>query len=263
MSRKVLVINPNTSPEMTAEIAATAEEAFGPGWTVITTNPTAGPASIESWFEETLAATAMLGLVQDYPDVDGVVVACFGDPGLFALREIVAVPVVALAEAAFVTAMQVGWRFGTLVGPVKDQRLIENLLWTYGLERRSAGVATLDLPVLDLHRDPAATLARLVDVGETLAARGAESLILGCAGLTAFRPGLEAATGLPVIDPVAAACHQLALLVTMGLRTARRGLFAPPDPKRLDNLAGLLSPAAAERLTALAARGFRRADDAG
>ena len=51
----------------------------------------------------------------------------------------------------------------------------------------------------------AQTLARLVEVGTALRARGAGAVILGCAGMARHRPGLEAALGIPVIDPTQAA----------------------------------------------------------
>jgi len=164
--------------------------------------------------------------------------------------------VVGVAEAGFLTACMLGLRFGVLVGPIKDATFTENLLWTYGLEKRCAGVQTLDISVLDLHANRAATLAGLTVAAKSLAARGAEVLLLGCAGLSDFRAEFEQQMGLPVIDPVEAACWQLRSLVEMGLTTSRAGMFAKPAPKRLTQLESFLAPPLAGWLTDQAARGF-------
>ena len=49
------------------------------------------------------------------------------------------------------------------------------------------------------------TLERLVEVGRELKADGSEAIILGCAGMARHRRPLEAALGIPVIDPTQAA----------------------------------------------------------
>ncbi len=255
---KALVINPNTTRGMTDEIAETAARVFTAPWRVHTVQAPAGPESLESWFEDSLAALTMLPLLRDNADVDGVVLACFGDPGLYGLREIMPVPVVGVAEASFVTACLLGSRFGVLVGPTKDVAFTQSKLWTYGLEKRCAGIQTMELPVLTMHRDREATMAGLMAAGRALAAGGAEVLILGCAGLTTYRQSFEQQIAMPVIDPVQAGCWQLRLLVEMGLQTSRAGSFGQPAPKKLTSIDAVFTPALAEWLTQQAATGFTK-----
>lgn len=253
---KVLVINPNTTAAMTADIAMHAAKVFTPPWDCQVIQPRGGPQSIESWVDMSIATVAMLDLLKDHGDADGILIACFGDPGLFALREIVDVPVVGLAEANFLTACMLGMRFGVLAGLKKDAAGIENLLWSYGLEKRCAGFETLDLTVLDMHQSHAKTLAMLVQASLLLADKGAEVLILGCAGLSGFRQELESKAGLPVIEPVEAACQQLKSLVELGLRTSRAGLFAKPSPKRLTGIDAILAEPLSEWLKRQTEQGF-------
>lgn len=253
---KALVINPNTTQTMTDEIAQSAARAFAPPWEAVVVQPPAGPASLETWLEDSLAVLTMLPVVKAHPDADGVVVACFGDPGLFGLREILHVPVVGVAEASFLTACFLGWRFGILVGPVKDVAFNESKLWTYGLEKRCAGIQTMDLSVLSMHAEREVTMAGLLAAGRALVARGAEVLILGCAGLTTYRLAFEQQMGVPVIDPVEAGCRQLRLLVEAGLATSRAGMYGRPAPKVMAALETVLAPGLADWLTQQAARGF-------
>jgi len=255
---KALVINPNTTAAMTADIGLHATRVFTPPWDCEVIQPRGGPQSIESWVDMYISTVAMLDLLKDHGDADGILIACFGDPGLFALREIVDVPVVGLAEANFFTACMLGLRFGVIAVLKKDAAGIENLLWTYGLEKRCAGLQTIDLTVLDMHQSHAKTLAMLVQASLALADKGAEVLVLGCAGLSGFRQELESQAGLPVIEPVEAACWQLRSLVELGLRTSRAGLFAKPSPKQLTDIDSILAKHLGEWLKTQTEQGFNR-----
>src|SRR5581483_5151273 len=109
---RILVINPNTSEEMTRDIGEEARRYARPDTELEVTSPAWGPRSIEGHYEEELAAVATLETIRERAaDADGVVIACFGDPGLWAAREISPVPVVGIAEAATLTPCTVGHRF--------------------------------------------------------------------------------------------------------------------------------------------------------
>lgn len=251
-----LVINPNTTPEMTHKIRERAAPVFPPPWQLRVVQPPGGAESIESWFESYLSAVAMLPLLKEHPDVDGIVLACFGDPGLFAFREIVRVPVVGIAEASFLTACMVGLKFGVIVGSAKDAACLEDFLWSLGLHRRCAGFEWIDMAVLEMASDRKDTLARLVEAAQGLKRKGAESAILGCANLGDFREDLERGSRIPVIDPIETACWQLRALVEMGLKTSRAAMFETPGRKKLADLEKVLSPELARWLCERAASGF-------
>jgi len=253
---KALVINPNTTAAMSSDIALHAARVFTPPWECDVVQPRGGPQSIETWVDMYISTLAMLDLLKDHSDADGILIVCFGDPGLFALREILDVPVVGLAEANFLTACMLGMRFGVIAGLQKDAAGIENLLWTYGLEKRCAGFQTIDLTVLDMHQSHAKTLAMLVQASLALADKGAEVLVLGCAGLSGFRQELALKAGLPVIEPVEAACWQLRSLVELGLRTSRSGIFAKPSPKQLTGIDSILAKPLGEWLKKQTEKGF-------
>ena len=50
-------------------------------------------------------------MLAEAPPVDAAIIAAFGDPGLAAARELFDFPVVGMAEAAILTAVQLGGRF--------------------------------------------------------------------------------------------------------------------------------------------------------
>src|ERR1700744_221905 len=109
----IWVINPNTSRAMTSAIGRTApggggpggrtaRELAGPAVRIAAVTSAMGPASIESHYDEALAVPGLLAAVRDgeIAGAAGHVIACFGDPGLAAAREIATGPVVGIAEAA-------------------------------------------------------------------------------------------------------------------------------------------------------------------
>ena len=109
---KILVINPNISESVTALIAAEARRAASPGTVVLPATAPFGVAYIETESEAAIGAFAAMNLFAEHgADCDAVVIAAFGDPGLLAVREIAPVPVVGIAEAAFVAAGELGNRF--------------------------------------------------------------------------------------------------------------------------------------------------------
>ena len=118
----------------------------------------AGPESLESWTDYHLASVCVLPLVADLTNIDGVILACFGDPGLFVLKEICTVPVVGIAEAAMSQALLLGARFGILAGMGRAAALMDSMVQTYGLYGRYAGTVSLSMRVLDFEINREETL---------------------------------------------------------------------------------------------------------
>ena len=109
---RILVVNPNTTQAMTDEIAAAARAVARPDTEITCVSPEAGPRSIEGFADEAIAAYHVLELVtRTRGEYDGYVIACFGDPGLHACREVADVPVVGIAEAAMHMASLVAHRW--------------------------------------------------------------------------------------------------------------------------------------------------------
>lgn len=233
---RALVVNPNTSLAMTTSIRAVAELVFQPPWSCTVVHAPAGPESLESWRDYHLASVCVLPMLQEYPDVDGILLACFGDPGLYQLKEIAAVPVVGIAEASISLALLLGGKFGILAGMRRAVELMDSMVRTYGLESRYAGTCSLDMRVLDFEEHRTETLDALERAGRALRERGADVLLLGCAGLTGFVPDLEARIHVTVVDPVEAGCRLLRALVESGLRVSHAGIYARPAPQRMHDL---------------------------
>ena len=235
------VINPNTSRAMTAAIAATARGVAGPGTLINAMTSPMGPASIESHYDHALAIPGIVSAIQssrlptETAPADSYVIACFGDPGLDAAREVADGPVIGIAEAAMHAACLLGRSFSIVTTLSRMIGHTQDLVSRYGFDRACAGVHACDIPVLDLDSpDAHATIENACFAARD--ADGCDAIVLGCAGMTDLAPSLSARLGIPAIDGVAAAVKLAEALVTLGLRTSKRHEYAPPPPKPVTGL---------------------------
>lgn len=204
--RYLYVINPNSSENVTLGI----EDAIRPlqdlGRRVICMGNSMGPKGIESQAQADATVPQTLKLAAQVEDsAAGFVIACFGDPGLHALRDQTAKPVLGIQESAVMTAMTLGQRFGIIaILPGSIPRHLRSL-GAMGVLDRLAGDRAIGLGVSDL-ADAGKTLDRMIETGRALRDEdGADVLIMGCAGMARFRFPLEEALGIPVVEPCQAA----------------------------------------------------------
>jgi allantoin racemase len=247
--RRILIVNPNTSAAFTAKIAAIARRAAAPSTALTVTNPRRGPRSIECVYDELLSAAPTLECVLERLDGhDAVVLACYSDhPAIAALREVTSLPVLGIAEASMHVACLLGRTFGVVTTNDAWEPLLWDAVRRYGLEGRCAAVRATGLPVLALEAaggeaagGEAAEAAILAAARRLVESDRAEVLCLGCAGMAGLDKRLEATLGVPVLDGVVCAVMLLEGLLGYGLRTSKRGVYAAPRPKALDDLPPLL-----------------------
>lgn len=231
---RILVVNPNTTVSMTALIGECARAGIGPGVAVDAVNPASGPVSLESHFDEAIAVPHLLDVLQRERDTyDGFVIACFGDPGLHAAREIVPGPVVGIAEAAMRTAAYLSRRLSVVTTLPRVINHTWSIARDYGLADLVGGIHACEIPVVDLETDPKAYATILAACRDALAADRSEAIILGCAGMADLCARLSEELDVPVIDGVAAATAEVEKLVRLGITTSKRGEYATPPAKEL------------------------------
>ena len=230
---KLLLVNPNTSATMTAQISAAAREVAARDTHITALNPAFGPLSIEGHFDEAIAAAGVAQVLREPPAHDAVVLACFGDPGLDAAREATTAPVLGIAEAAFHAASFLATGFSVVTTMTRTCVIAERLVQRYGFERSCRGIHGTDIAVLELD-DPASDAFARIEAAARVALERDRSgaIVLGCAGMTTLCRALQARLQVPVIDGVAAAVKLAEALVALGLATSKRGDYARPLPKR-------------------------------
>lgn len=242
---KIRVINPNTSASMTASIGAAARAVAASGTSIDAVNPSFGATSIEDHLDDVWAAAGVAEQVRigETEGADAHVIACFGDPGLHAARELARGPVIGIAEAAFHAATLVATGFSVVTTLTRTCVIAEHLVLQYGFERRCRGIHGTDLAVLELDAPGSRAFERILDCAEqALAHDKSGAIVLGCAGMADLGHALQRRLGVPVIDGVGAAVKLAEALVVLGLGTSKRGDYAAPIAKTYRGLAGPYSP---------------------
>ncbi|GAA1742081.1 aspartate/glutamate racemase family protein [Aeromicrobium alkaliterrae] len=226
----IKVVNPNTTASMTDTIGACARAVVGPGVALEVVSPAVGPSAIESHHDDAMSVPGVLSEVAagERAGVDAFVIACFGDPGLLAAREVATGPIVGIAEAAMRTAAYLGRGFSVVTTLARTVGHTEDLALLYGLERQCRGIHATGIGVLELETDPTAYETVREHARAALAADRSDVVVLGCAGMADLGARLSVDLGVPVVDGVAAGVAQAEALVRQGLRTSGREELAPP-----------------------------------
>jgi allantoin racemase len=236
---RILVLNPNTSASMTAEIAQAARAAADEGTDVVCKSPRFGAAAIDSAAESYLSAVGVMDVVAMLLkagefDYAAVVLAGFGEHGRDALAEMLDVPVFDIAECAAHVAQLIGRRFSVITTLARSIAPIEDRLLLAGLAARCASVRACGLGTAELDADPAGAVQAIVDeAARAVAEDGADVICLGCAGMAGVTEAITSKLGVPAVDGVAAAIALAQAVVGLGLSTSKAGCYAPgPDNPR-------------------------------
>ena len=211
----VLVLNPNTTASITALLQRHTAAALGTAAVVHTATARFGAPYIACEASYAVAAHAALdawaGWCADHPQTapSAVLVGCFGDPGLEALRESSPVPVTGLAEAAFAEAAGFG-RFAVVTGGARWRPILQRLAHALGHGTALAGIHTVAPSGAQLAADPDGARALLAEAcRDAVRTTGADAVVLGGAGLAGMAAALQPLVAVPVIDSVQAGARQL------------------------------------------------------
>ncbi len=210
---RLLIINPNTTPAMTEKVADAAR-ALLPDAEIIAATGRFGPAYIASRAAFAIAGHAALdAYARHQAGCDAVLLGCFGDPGLDALRDVSPVPVIGLVEASVREAAAGGRRYSIVTGGALWGAMLRESLMVRGLDGALASIRTVAPDGGTIARDPESALALLTDATDAcIAEDGAQAVILGGAGLIGLAARIAAQRPYPVI------CS-----VMSGLRAVRAG----------------------------------------
>lgn len=226
---KILIINPNTTASMTAKIGAAAKSVALADTKIIAVNPENGPASIQGYYDEALALNGIIEQVKLHQGFDAVVLACFDDTGLDAVRCLTDKPVLGIGEAAYHVASMLSNKFSVVTTLARSVPALEHNLVRYGLDARCAKVRSSEVAVLDLE-DPKSNARAIIsaEVAKAIEEDCAEAIVLGCAGMADLAKSLSTEHGLPVIDGVVCAVGLCETMVRLEVKTSRLGGYAPP-----------------------------------
>ena len=202
----IFVINPNSTEAVTRGIdAAVAPLRMAGGPAIECLTLAEGPPGIQTQRDVDGVVQPLCRLIGELDArASAFVIACFSDPGLHSARETTGKPVLGIMESGILTALTLGQRFGVIAilpaSIARHRRMINAM----GVESRLANERSIGLPVVEL-ADETKTLGRMIDVAAALRDDGANSVVMGCAGMAQYRERVERAAGIPVVEPTQAA----------------------------------------------------------
>jgi allantoin racemase len=220
---KILVINGNTNASITNEVERTGRQVAFPGTEVVALTPNVGPPTVEGYLDGQLSALGVCEAIAAHQvEADAFVIACFSDPGLYAAREFSVKPVVGIAQASMITAIQLGYRFGLLSPQPRLRPVLEGLVRYYGFQEHFGGIWTINQSVaevvnsgnrLNIFLKAAQCFVQQADV---------QVLILAGAVFSGLDVAMSQHLGKPVLDPVKCAIIQAQGLVLLPTNVANK-----------------------------------------
>lgn len=221
---RILLINPNMTVGMTEKMTAIARSHAGDGVEIVPLTASRGFPYIASRAEAQIAGALVLEMIAAHQtEIDAVIIAAFGDPGLAGARELFDLPVVGMAEAAILSAAMLGDTFSIVTFSPLMTRWYSDSVAQTGLTSRFRGVRTPRRQDLDLSRigdDLRAELIRLSAISAT--EDGADVVILGGAPLAGMASDIGPEVPALLVDPIAAATVQAVALARLGARYGTR-----------------------------------------
>lgn len=213
----------NASGERSERVRAFLASLAFPGTEVEVLTLPGGPPDLEYYEQDHEAISLMMDRVPAAVrggGFDAVVVACFYDPGVRELREMLDIPVIGIGEASMHLASLLGHKFSIIVGRKKwIPKMSDNAL-LYGFERRIVSWRPIDFTVQRLHSDSDGSFEAIAREAEAAVLDGlAEVIILGCAAIENAAQRLSERIGVPVVDPVAAGFKMAEMLGNLRART--------------------------------------------
>lgn len=199
---RLLLLNANTSTEMTQRVVAAARQVARPDTQIIGVTGRFGADVIANRSAYAIAGHAALDAYAEHAGTaDAIVLACFGDPGLQALQEVADVPVFGMAEAGCRHAAQMAQRFAIVTGGANWGPMLTEYVGLIGLGRQLASVRTLASNGGQIAADPdAAETGILAACKAAIEEDGAELVILGGAGMVGMVERVAGRLSVPVID---------------------------------------------------------------
>jgi Asp/Glu/hydantoin racemase len=205
---RILLINPNTSLAVTDLVAAHVRTVTGERATIVPVTGRFGARYISTRASAAIAGHAALDALAEHLAASGahydvIYLACFGDPGLAALKEVSPLPVVGMAEASCREACSRGGRFAIVTGGVLWEPMLREFVFGLGLSDRLASIRTIAPTGDAIARDPDAALGQLAAACKACAAHdGAAVVILGGAALAGLAARIQPSVPVPVVCSV-------------------------------------------------------------
>lgn len=230
--KRILVINPNTASETAEKMQSLCQEIAEPNTiveaTFIRSRPGFAAHKVFSYVDLAICTAETVKIAwQNRDRFDGMIVAGFSDVGVDAIKELLTIPVLGIAEASYHIASLISHRFSVLTGTTKWTPPKDDYVRALGVESKVASFRSYS--EWDENDSFEELEARLLKVArQTIEEDGAEAVILGGGPLVGYGRRLQERLGIPVIDPTVAALKLMEAMIGLGYAQSKKNRWAPP-----------------------------------
>jgi Asp/Glu/hydantoin racemase len=233
----VLLVNANSSTSVTNHMMAIAQSIVPRiGFTAIT--PRLAPVYVLTPVDVLNAAHAVMKAVEDHieqeqREPDACLVACFGEVAMSALRHRYSFPIVNMAEAGILTALQLGVRYAILALGDYWPAMLDETVRLYGLHARYSGAIRIEGEPLKLLSDQQTATASIVKRLLAVPRESVDVIVFGGAALTGLPRLVQPNVPFKLVDCLHASLAQLsaALLYRDAAAVPVAGLFPNVDAR--------------------------------
>ncbi len=225
---RILLVNPNTSLAVTDTITAAARGAAAPGTEIIPATARFGARLIGTRTESAIADHATLELLAQYaPGCDAAVIGASFDNAVHAAREMLAIPVIGMTEAALHVSGLVGGAFGVVLVNARVAPLVREQINAGGFAARFVGARVVPGSVVEVFKRPDTMADQIASAAHSLVQDGAEVIVLIGAIMGGMPARVQPRVPVPVIEGLSCAVTLAEALVRLNLPRARTGSYAP------------------------------------
>ncbi|MDO5746609.1 MAG: aspartate/glutamate racemase family protein [Actinomycetaceae bacterium] len=232
---KILVANPNRSQELLNQLMESARSRVtNPATQLIPFLNPLGSTHLDCYFADyqaTWSFTREVIATVEEQDIDAVVVAGFGNFGVYALKEALNIPVLSIAECSQTLACMLGHKYSVLTVLQQNVPYQEDLVALFRLTDKCASVRGVDINIGDWSTDEGVFHNLKCAITNIVDNDGADVIVLGGARFATYAKRLEKELGITIIDPVLVTVKQAEMMVETGLiHSKKRKFHHPPQP---------------------------------
>lgn len=181
-----------------------------------------GPDNTDSYTDEVFAGPDMIRqcIKAEKDGYDAIVIYCFNDIVINAVRENVSIPVIGPGETTIGLAGILFSKFAIIATQKEHIKMFYHELSSNCVVReKMTSIRSLDIPLVDLRKNPEKTFERIVEVcEEAIQEEQIDGAILGCLAMASFGAKVEQALPIKVLDPAFVAVAFAEMAVRLNLR---------------------------------------------